>query len=489
MRMTSAGAASLMAPGAVCVLADSAMKQGGNDRHEEILKTRAIAAFKRFEEVWNFNDFWKRGNTMDACVTFAHAALQRWPDDSDVEAMQVSVGKMLKQDYAFFHRFNPEGLWADDFGWWGLLALNARRHLLSMDERKLADQYWDLSTNLCWEYKKKTAYDATPDAKPVPHGCRNGDAGGRSRGVKNTVTNVLLFLLSSRIYRYSLTEDGLSQGNEKYLDMAYRQWVWFDSWFRLEKYGYLRHLKRPENDSPDGALVQERPMAIFEGSDYQEKVHPPWVQEWAWTGDQGMLVAALADMLAIKEPLAAWIAKTKPDVRFDVVAFEKRMRMLIKLLGHGIKSAFVGDVDGILREAPCRSSFGPAHANDYVAGRGIMMRYLGGKEIKPLLGDDMSESVTATTDAIWQTRDVASNQFKPEFTTRKNDKIHIEQFRELWGTADDVCKWSLDGMNKENKRGVCQSIGLDVIGAAIKQLHPPQNPGGSGLPIHADSHP
>jgi len=471
MRMTGAGAAaSLMGSGAICALADSAKKLDDKAAHEEVLKTRAIAAFKRFEKVWRFNDFWKRGNTMDACVTFAHAALQRWPDDSEVKAMQGSVGKMLKQDYAFFHRFNPEGLWADDFGWWGLLALNARRHLLAIDERKLADQYWKLSTDLCWEYKKKTAYDATLDAKPVPHGCRNGDAGGRSRGVKNTVTNVLLFLLSSHIYRFSLTEDGLSKGNEKFLDMAYRQWVWFDSWFRLKKFGYLKHLKRLKKDAPDGALVQERPMAIFEGSTYQEKVHPPWVQEWAWTGDQGMLVAALVDMLAIKKPLAAWIAKTKPGVHFDIVAFEKRVRMLIKLLSNGIATAFVADVDGIIREAPCRSSFGPAHANDYVVGRGVMMRYLGAKEVKPLLGSDMSKSVIATVDAIWKTRDVENDQFQPEFTSRKNDKLYIEQFRKLWGAADDVYKWTLGRMNKANKRGVCQSIGLDIIGAAIKQL-------------------
>ncbi|MCK5371607.1 MAG: hypothetical protein KAQ62_23755, partial [Cyclobacteriaceae bacterium] len=31
-----------------------------NDNEGE-LKIWAIAAFKRFEEIWNFNDFWKRG--------------------------------------------------------------------------------------------------------------------------------------------------------------------------------------------------------------------------------------------------------------------------------------------------------------------------------------------------------------------------------------------------------------------------------------------
>ena len=45
---------------------------------EEKLKSWSIAAFIRFEEIWNFNDFWKRGNTFDACLTFVNAVQQRW---------------------------------------------------------------------------------------------------------------------------------------------------------------------------------------------------------------------------------------------------------------------------------------------------------------------------------------------------------------------------------------------------------------------------
>jgi hypothetical protein len=38
--------------------------QSVNDSEiEEKLKEWSFAAFRRYEEVWNFNDFWKRGNT------------------------------------------------------------------------------------------------------------------------------------------------------------------------------------------------------------------------------------------------------------------------------------------------------------------------------------------------------------------------------------------------------------------------------------------
>ncbi|SHJ08116.1 glycoside hydrolase family 76 protein [Pseudozobellia thermophila] len=426
---------------------------------DEVLKEQAILTFERFGEVWDFQDFWKRGNTFDACLVFADALHQRWPDDKQVIAIQEKVGKMLKKNLVFFNSYDPGSLWADDFGWWGLMALNARKHLLRLGNKELADKYLKLSTDLCWEYKKKTAYDHTDLANPVLHGCRNGDANGENLGVKNTVTNVLLFLLSSRIYRLSL-EEGLPD-NEKYLDMAYRQWIWFDEWFKLGEYRYLKEL------STSGALVQERPMAFFEGSTYQDKIHPPWAEGWVWTGDQGMLVAALTDMLALKEELAQFLGSR--DVSFDSMAFEARLRHLIKLIGLGVKNALVSDVDGIIREAPCLSSFGPEHGRDYLAGRGIMMRYLGNEEEKKLLGVDLTENIEKTVQAIWQTRDRATNQVQPEFTSAGNDQQYAEQFKALWGLADDVHKWDISTMKEKNKNGVCQSVGLDFLAAALRQ--------------------
>ena len=433
-----------------------------DNKIEDQLKEWSFAAFNRFEEIWNFNDFWKRGNTFDACLTFVDAVQQRWPNDPVVQEIQLKVKDMLEENLVFFNGFDPGDLWADDFGWWGLMALNARKHLLKINENELADKYLKLSTDLCWEYKKKTAYDHSTTAYPVLHGCRNGDANGISKGVKNTVTNVLLFLLSSRIYRLSLEEN--INDNDKYLDMAYRQWIWFENWFELDKYEYLKKV------SPTGALVQERPMAFIEGSTYQEKIHPPWAEGWIWTGDQGMLIGALTDMLAVKKELAIWIDKNNIDPNFDTDIFDKKIRKLIKLLGTGIKMALISDKDGIIREAPCLSSFGPVHGNDYLAGRGIMMRYLGSQEEKELLGIDLNDNISQTVQAIWKTRNTTNNQFQPEFTNIENDKLYIEQFRKLWGLADDVHEWDIKKMKEQNRQGVCQSIGLDALGAAIKSL-------------------
>jgi len=74
------------------------------------LKARSIDAFKRFSEIWEFNDFWKRGNTFDACLTFVDAMQQQWPDDPAVKEMQIKVKEMLEKNLLFFNSFNPGDL-------------------------------------------------------------------------------------------------------------------------------------------------------------------------------------------------------------------------------------------------------------------------------------------------------------------------------------------------------------------------------------------
>ncbi len=431
----------------------------GGSSDDERLRRQVTAAFRRFSEVWDFNDFWKRGNTMDACLTFAGAARTRWPGDAEIRKMQEKVTAMLRDDLAFFRRFDLSGLWADDFGWWGLMALNARRHLLHEGEETLAEEYLHLA-GLCWEHKVKYAYDATPDARPVPHGCRNGDAAGHDKGVKNTVTNVLLLLLSSRLYRTSL-ETPL-EGADRYLDMTWRQWRWFEQWFALEEYAYLKRF------AGGAGLVQERPMAFFEGSDYQDRGHPPWEEGWTWSGDQGMLVAALTDLLLLRKPLQRLVQERYPDETFVADTFSHDVEGYLRTLGRGIRQALVARADGLLREAPFTASFGPRHGNDYVAGRGILMRYLGDPQVRARVPHEMKEVLHRTARAIWTTRDTRNDQFTAEYTSPENDRLYIQQFRDLWGKADEVYRWELKHMDEQQKLGVCQAIGLDAFGAVMR---------------------
>jgi hypothetical protein len=98
-----------------------------------------------------------------------------------------------------------------------------------------------------------------------------------------------------------------------------------------------------------------------------------------------------------------------------------------------------------------------------------MMRYLGSEQEKTLLGVNLDEAVLKTSRAIWETRNASNNQFQPEYTSAENDRLYVEQFRKLYGLADNVIKWELK-MHEKNKNGVCQAVGLDMLGAAIKTL-------------------
>ncbi|WP_316801843.1 hypothetical protein [Pedobacter nototheniae] len=427
--------------------------------NDKDLKAKCILAFNRFSEIWNFNDFWKRGNTFDACLNFVDALMVRFPNDPEVKAIAQKVNVMLKENLAYFKGFNPDKLWADDFGWWGLMGLNANKHLLKSGNTELANEFLDLSSNLCWDYQRKKAYDFSNSGMPVTHGCSNGDAAGENKGVKNTVTNVLFFLLSIRNYKQAKTAQMADR--DKYMEMIYKQWLWFDSWFKLEKYQYLKKI------SNNAGLVQERPMAIVSGSTYTNITHPTWEEGWLWTGDQGMVLAALCDLRSIKKDIYTWVTENKIDDKFKMTSFESSIENYILLIAKGIEQGLVGENDGVIREAPFTANFGAEFGNDYLAGRGIMMRYLGALD-KKIIKTDFYKSIKNTVEAIWAHRDLHNNQFTPEFTAVEEDKNYNKKFKSQFKSGDNVIKWDIEKMDKGQKAGVCQSIGMDALGALLR---------------------
>ena len=109
------------------------------------LKKQSIAAFQRFESVWDFNDFWKRGNTFDACLTFADALHNKWPNDAEIISIQKTSAKCWKKITGFFIQIDPAQMWADHFGWWGLMGIDAAKHLKRIGNIDLATNFTQLS--------------------------------------------------------------------------------------------------------------------------------------------------------------------------------------------------------------------------------------------------------------------------------------------------------------------------------------------------------
>lgn len=425
---------------------------------DDVLRRASIEAFNRFKDVWEFDDFWKRGNTCDACLSFADALHTRWPDDPEVVEICQSIQEMLKTNVGFFNDHNVDDKWLDDNGWWGLTGCNGYVLLKKLKNEELANQYLAISTKHCWERMKAFAYDTSDDAKPVPYGCRNNGVENRNLGVKNTVVNALFFLLSTRLYRLYIEEGRPESDSEPFLEMAYNQWVWFSSWFKLTDYGYLK----PFKGDPIAALVQERPLA--KDSHYQDTSHPDWVQGWTWSGDQGLILRALLDLIAIKEKLAEYYNRTHKDKIFDGEGFDTSVKAIIHSIVLGVKKGLIGESDSIFREAPCVQSFNQ-YSSDYLAGRGILTRYLGVSEIKSLTGIDFSVNIAKTLEALLAKKDGKTNQFSIQITEEADDLEYVKQFDDLWGAADKSTKWNIPPSIIVD--GVSQSIGLDFLGKAL----------------------
>lgn len=408
----------------------------------------SVAGFKRFTGTWQFDDFWTRGNTFDACLRFVMAVQARWPNDPATRQMEAFLSStMIPANVAYLSdRVDSPAYWADDFGWWGIACLSARDYLQQVGESDKSDTLLELAKR-CWNEMLSRGYDSSDAAKPVPHGCSNSPGG--SPGTKNTVTNANLFLLSLRLYAALRSNKILA---EPYLQTAYDQFLWFSSWFESD-YGYLRLVQDKVG------LVQERPIAP---PDYERKSDPTWEEGWVWTGDQGLMAGALAGILSIKDDLIAWAQANKVP-NFDPAAFEKNTQAWLATIIGGVKGLLFGagfqPSDYVLREAPFDSSF-VDDPKDYVCGRGVLLRYLSELDV----GGGFRTGIEATAQALWNSRD-GENQFGAEWNGR-NDADFNRQFKSAWGKGDDTGTWQLAGSAKTN--GIVQAIGLDVLGAAIK---------------------
>jgi len=409
------------------------------------IKSKAVLGASRFAEVWQFNDFWKRSNTFQSILCLVDAAELRWgKGDPALHAMQALRASMLDANLSFFKErmAAPDGIWADDYGWCGIACVEACNYLRANGDAAGAAAYEACGAR-CWEQMTSTGYDVTNQATPVLHGCGNispeRKRAGGGYGTRNTVTNTNLLLLSLRLYALNRSE--------QYLDMAIKQFVWFGQWFStdypsLDDGPYLRILPGPLG------LIHERPMAE---ASYTEEDLPIWQTGWVWSGDQGLLLTALAELLVS--------GIRPPGVDLDVY------RNAFIALSIGVEALLFGGADRVLREAPFHSAFDHAYAGDYVGGRGVLLRYMSEPVVTRALGRPLQiKGIAATADAVWASRD-ESNQFASLWNA-DGDRAFNFQFVKQWGSGDtNITGWEL---TPADFQGVLQANGLDALTAAIR---------------------
>lgn len=431
---------------------------------EEQLRLHSYSTFDSFYKVWEFDNFWKRATTGHSLIRW-FKALRDWPsnqksDQEKMEDIKTKVLEILQKNFTYFTTIDQKDMWLDDSGWLGLMGLDTYKLLETMKEETMAQQYLNLSIS-SWEKMEQYGYDKTLDSKPVPNGCRNNSKSDLTVGVKNTVVNSLFLLLSTSLYQ--------EKKEDRYLEMAITLWRWFETWFDLKEWEYLKPLK-----TGDAALVQERPTAMINGSSYQDLTHPDWPQGgfWAWSGDQGSLVGALGGLLDIKDSLGTYLNRLHPDKPFDVNAFEKKVKEISKKLVNGIESALIGP-DKIFREVPCQANF-TTYPDDYFIGRGACIRFLNVLKVKEVHGVDFSENVKATANAMWD----KDNQFKPVFTDPIVDNAYIEQFRLQYGRADDLKDWEL------SYAALPMALAMDFLAVGLTLSKPILHPGPKSIDMY-----
>lgn len=415
------------------------------------IKASAVAGAARFENVWNFVDFWKRSNTFHGFLRFVDAAEQRWGSgDPSLAPMQQLRKTMIDANGTFFDgQIGGVKVWADDYGWCGLSCLEAQNYLRSTGNGNAADDYL-ARAGRCWDQMTMTGYDAEDTATPVRHGCGNTSPERKKTnggyGTRNTVTNVNLLLLSLRLYGATKKID--------YLSMAFAQYQYFVQWLTLD-YSSLDDGRyfRTIGLGPYYMLVHERPMAK---QTYVTTTDPGWERGWAWSGDQGLMMAAMAEVVLMQNDLRQFPG-------FD----PSYAHLACAHIASGIEHFLFSTADDVLREAPFESAFGPAFANDYVGGRGVLLRYASEAAVRKVRTVPFNlVGVRATAAAVWNSRDPETNQFASLWNST-GDAAFNACFVEGWGTGvPRALSWEIDA--PDALAGVLQGNGLDALTAGIR---------------------
>jgi hypothetical protein len=302
----------------------------------------------------HMSDFggWKLGNSLDTMIDYLANV-----DHSDADSFGEAAKTQCKD---WIYPGNPTWTWFDDFGWFVISTDRAsRQSFFSSNVQKefcgFSQECWKRFTERApctWCLRTRdpdcfkdygpavaggvwnTYWKWTPDDYP---GDKEGDPSlGALPGIQNTVTNALYLICAQR------------RGDT---DAAGNEWSFLNAWLSSQQ---QPNLWWPQNNG--GALVRERVSRVANG-----KTNPGFQEDWAWTGDQGLILGGLVDRIAKGQDAA-------------------NARTQAKALLTGARLSLV-DNGGILQ--PCTATGTPPHpvgkppdVDDYRTGTGVFWRYL-----------------------------------------------------------------------------------------------------------------
>ncbi len=372
--------------------ADTSFKSALFSQYNQLLKT--------FDGIKG-KVFWRTGNTLDACVHFMVAAQKAWgANDPDVQQAKANFQSLANSSFQVYrdayendskNDFTP-GDWWDDYGWWGVAALNAYKNydaILTPPVNPNPDCYQKdskVSKDCClrfamdsWEVMNKYAWGEAnqkpgPYTPPVKGGCWNNYYDDSSGGVQNTVTNVLFLTLSAQLYQATIGQEQWQTQNQEFLNAACSSYRWFGEWF-INRGIYIYRSPVPETLI---YWILERP--VLAGNEYNHNGKVPYAVDQKWTGDQGIFLGGLVALLGMKDAIGS-----NPDIQALTVELQKAgiKYTAIEYVSHIIAHLTLGITwlftysPRVLHEAPFASDLISDFGADYATGKGALMRYLG----------------------------------------------------------------------------------------------------------------
>jgi predicted alpha-1,6-mannanase (GH76 family) len=343
-------------------------------------RTAAQNNFDALRKLYGTNDklpkddqisFWKLGNSFDTMIDFLEtidASCAQDVADMAVTQLEASL-KNIKGGW--------DGAWFDDFGWWSVAAQRALQKSFfqpSAEKFKgiLKDCWPRFTENAPNVWDRRTPGTTTPESEecdPPPDiqfddfgpavdggvwnaywygtpdkykGPKNGDpTTGKLVGIQNTVTNALYLMAAHR----------LKAGEAAKKELLFL-FAWFDQaddplWWTID-------------DTDDKAgLVRERVGHFAKGvrapNDYCGGC-TGFQPDWAWTGDQGLILGILSDIMVSRPPnhRGALIERTQHLVS-------------------GVRQKLVNG-KGIVQDYTESGCIPDGDQNDYQVGRGVFWR-------------------------------------------------------------------------------------------------------------------
>jgi hypothetical protein len=291
----------------------------------------------------NWHMSWKVGNALDTMIDY----LMLEPNDAGNFGEEASA---LCNDFLGRAR---EWTWFDDYGWFVISTDRASQFFSGKVSKEFAGtrdtcwgrfqdavHTWDWCTDCLKDYQPEvgggvwnTYWICTPEEY---EGDREGlPMVGALAGIQNTVTNALYLICAQR------------RGDAKAADDEYK---FLDAWFSSRQ----PNLWWPQNNG--GALVRERVSRFANGD-----TAPGFQEDWAWTGDQGLILGGLVGRIAKGQDAAKALTYAEAlltGVRLSLVD------------AHGLLRSFTAT--GI----PPHLLNQPPDVADYATGPGVFWRYL-----------------------------------------------------------------------------------------------------------------